>query len=159
MRANISAYNNPNRRSAISKPFYTFMILVMLVAVVLQSCNFLEFTKPTMAEDFVLKTHNGQPLDPNREVGLLSGTLKLGHDGSITRKLDHRMQDGFEIQNINEGTYELAGYEIKITFRDPSGYHWTPPNAEIQGDTLLFYNPCVNCLGFNHEERYVNARR
>lgn len=140
----------------VYEAFWCLGVLLVLL-VVLQSCNTTDGTKSPLEVQYALETFNGEPVTIDKEFGLVGGRITLGSDGNIIQKKDYRMQDGSDQQNVYIGTYEIEGPELKITFSESSGYQWTPPNASLEGDTLTFYNPCVNCAGFDfyHEEVYV----
>ncbi|MCC5912748.1 MAG: hypothetical protein JJU46_00105 [Balneolaceae bacterium] len=127
----------------------------LLALLVLQSCGINDSTSLFSKQIYTLSTVNDVQVTKDREAGIIGGMIKLHKNGKIERELSYRMQDGSDQKNVYEGTYEIDGNELKIEFKESSGYRWTPPNAKIEGATLTFYNPCVNCFGPAHEEVYV----
>lgn len=133
--------------------YFGWCICSVAVLLVFQSCGIID--GKTTNQVYVLSTVNDVAVTSDREVGIVGGMITLSKNGNIERKINHRMQDGSDQQNVNEGTYEIKGNELVIEFKDSTGYKWSPPKGKLDGDTLIFYNPCVNCYGPAHEEVYL----
>jgi hypothetical protein len=153
------------KRNRVLKTGWCFCGLLALL--VFQSCG---ITDSSSSQVYILSTVNNVEVTADKEAGIVGGMITLNNNGNIERKLNYRMQDGSELKNVREGTYKVKGNELKIEFENLSIYEikgneieskqsklsrWSPPNGKLDGNTLIFYNPCVNCFGPPDEEVYV----
>jgi hypothetical protein len=138
---------NPNRTLK-----FGLFICGLVAMLVLQSCGILDGSGNQV---YVISKVNGVQVTSDKDVGIVDGKITLYKNGNIERKLNYRMQDGSDQQNVYEGTYKLKGNELAIVFNESTWYSWSPPNGILDGDTLIFYDPCVNCFGGPHVELYV----
>ncbi|MEX0660944.1 MAG: hypothetical protein WEA58_06365 [Balneolaceae bacterium] len=136
------------------KQVFDLCICGVLALLILQSCGINDGIILSK-QVYILSTVNDVPVTKDKEVGIVGGMITLYKNENIERKMNHRMQDGSDQQNVYEGTYEINGNELAIEFKDSTGYRWSPPKGKLDGDTLIFYNPCVNCFGPAHEEVYI----
>lgn len=113
----------------------------LAVFLVFQSCGIIDGTTLYANQEYILSTVNDVSVTTDKEIGIVGGMITLNKNGSIERKINHRMQDGSDQQNVNKGTYELKGSELVIEFKESTGYKWSPPKGKLEGDTLMFYNP------------------
>lgn len=117
----------------------------------LSSCNIIEERSLLNRGHYVLISVNEKNVDASEPfaTGLFRGVITLQGKSDFDRRLFYKLQDGSAREEHHTGSYRKDGIELKVEIRNrtsQSSYRWSP-RVTLEGDTLTFYNPCVNCWG------------